>query len=232
MTTMSKSPARAFMRVSRRQSFLMLSTACAECRNTLNAGAGQTRASSSNSRWKMRQGKDIFAREAKVQGLKSRAAFKLLEMDSKYRIFRRGQTVVDLGYAPGSWSQVAADRTKPHGQVLGIDIIPAQPPKGVSTIQGNFLSPDVQEMVKDYLIRHKKGRPARPPASTTSSEGEESIGTDESAIIEDQPSYIDMERAGSETPDKSECVAETTKPKDGRLVDVSNRQPGEDFCKD
>ncbi|KAI8253165.1 rRNA methyltransferase 2 [Colletotrichum sp. SAR11_239] len=217
---MSKSPARAFMRVSRRQSFLMLSTACAECRNTLNAGAGQTRASSSNSRWKMRQGKDIFAREAKVQGLKSRAAFKLLEMDSKYRIFRRGQTVVDLGYAPGSWSQVAADRTKPHGQVLGIDIIPAQPPKGVSTIQGNFLSPDVQEMVKDYLIRHKKGRPARPPASTTSSEGEESIGTDESAIIEDQPSYIDMERAGSETPDKSECVAETTKPKDGRLVDI------------
>ncbi|KAI8153078.1 rRNA methyltransferase 2 [Colletotrichum sp. SAR 10_70] len=191
---MSKSPARAFMRVSRRQSFLMLSTACAECRNTLNAGAGQTRASSSNSRWKMRQGKDIFAREAKVQGLKSRAAFKLLE--------------------------VAADRTKPHGQVLGIDIIPAQPPKGVSTIQGNFLSPDVQEMVKDYLIRHKKGRPARPPASTTSSEGEESIGTDESAIIEDQPSYIDMERAGSETPDKSECVAETTKPKDGRLVDI------------
>lgn len=115
---------------------------------------------------------------------------------------------------------------------MGIDIIPAQPPKGVSTIQGNFLSPDVQEMVKDYLIRHKKGRPARPPASTTSSEGEESIGTDESAIIKDQPSYIDMERAGSETPDKSECVAETTKPKYGRLVDVSNRQPGQDFCKD
>ncbi|KAH0427408.1 cell division cycle protein [Colletotrichum camelliae] len=217
---MSTSTSRALMGISRRQPFPMLSGACVGCWHTLNAGGGQTRASSSNSRWKMRQGKDIFAREAKVQGLKSRAAFKLLEMDAKYRIFRRGQTVVDLGYAPGSWSQVAADRTKPHGQVLGIDIIPAQPPKGVSTIQGNFLSHDVQEMVKEYLVRHKKGRPTRPPASTTSSEGEESTGTEEAAVIEDQPSYIDMERAASETPASTEFVAETTKLKDGRLVDI------------
>ncbi|KAL1840620.1 hypothetical protein VTJ49DRAFT_271 [Mycothermus thermophilus] len=76
---------------------------------------------------------DAYAREAKVQGLKSRAAFKLLELDSKYHLFRRGrgQVVVDLGFAPGSWSQVAADRTAPNGVVVGIDIIPAQPPKGV-----------------------------------------------------------------------------------------------------
>ncbi|ERT01873.1 hypothetical protein HMPREF1624_00167 [Sporothrix schenckii ATCC 58251] len=107
----------------------------------------------SNTRWKARQGKDQYAREAKVRGLKSRAAFKLLEMDSRYRLFKPGQTVVDLGYAPGSWSQVAVERTKPAGRVLGIDLIPAQPPRGVSTIQGNFLAPTVRQMVKDFLAR-------------------------------------------------------------------------------
>jgi hypothetical protein len=60
----------------------------------------------SSKRWVERQSKDRFAREARVQGLKSRAAFKLLQINDKYRLFKPGQTVVDLGYAPGSWSQV------------------------------------------------------------------------------------------------------------------------------
>ncbi|BCR92331.1 RlmE family RNA methyltransferase [Aspergillus chevalieri] len=114
---------------------------------------------SSSKRWQARQQNDRYTREATVQGLKSRAAFKLLQIDEKYRIFRSGQTVVDLGYAPGSWSQVAVDRTKPNGRVLGIDIIPAQPPKGVSTIQGNFLSAEVQRYVQDFLRDPRRGRP-------------------------------------------------------------------------
>lgn len=61
---------------------------------------------SSSKRWQARQIKDHFTRAAAVQGLKSRAAFKLLQIDEKYHIFKSGQTVVDLGYAPGSWSQV------------------------------------------------------------------------------------------------------------------------------
>ncbi|KAF7858605.1 hypothetical protein EAF04_009205 [Stromatinia cepivora] len=139
-------------------------------------------ASSSSTRWKTRQGKDSFSREAKVQGLKSRAAFKLLEIDAKYRIFRRGQTVVDLGYAPGSWSQVAFERTKPGGRILGIDIIPAQPPKGVSTIQGNFLSAGVQESVKQFLSDPDRGRPRK------------SLFADDAENIEPEPSYIELER--------------------------------------
>ncbi|KAM7198680.1 O-ribose methyltransferase [Rhypophila sp. PSN 637] len=116
--------------------------------------------SSSNSRWKQRQGNDFFAREARVQGLKSRAAFKLLEMDTKYKLFKKSsrQMVVDLGFAPGSWSQVALERTKPDGYVLGIDLIPAQPPKGMNTIQGNFLSPGVQGMVKGFLLEEEGRR--------------------------------------------------------------------------
>ncbi|ELR07317.1 hypothetical protein GMDG_02497 [Pseudogymnoascus destructans 20631-21] len=115
--------------------------------------------SSSSTRWKSRQGRDSFAREAKVRGLQSRAAFKLLEIDSKYKLFKKGQTVIDLGYAPGSWSQVAVERTKPNGRIIGIDIIPAQPPKGVSTIQGNFLSKDVQAEIKRFLNDPHRGRP-------------------------------------------------------------------------
>ncbi|KAI1425026.1 23S ribosomal RNA methyltransferase [Xylaria sp. FL1777] len=162
--------------------------------------------SSSNSRWKIRQGKDVFAREAKVQGLKSRAAFKLLEMDSKYKLFRRGQTIVDLGYAPGSWSQVAVERTKPGGRVLGIDIIPAQPPKGVSTIQGNFLSPVVQGMVKDYLVEFMQRR------STAIREDE--FSDDEEVVISEKPSYIDAERAESTDSDHETSLSNR------KLVDV------------
>ncbi|KXH40545.1 FtsJ-like methyltransferase [Colletotrichum nymphaeae SA-01] len=169
------------------------------------------RASSSNSRWKMRQGKDFFAREAKVQGLKSRAAFKLLEMDAKYKIFRKGQTVVDL---------VAVERTKPNGQILGIDIIPAQPPKGVSTIQGNFLSPDVQGMVKDYLERARHRKRNSPPAEEDEeqeNDEEESSADSEATVIEEKPSYIDMERAASETTSTTKDGSEAKK---GRLVDI------------
>ncbi|OHE94685.1 FtsJ-like methyltransferase [Colletotrichum orchidophilum] len=152
------------------------------------------RASSSNSRWKMRQGKDMFAREAKVQGLKSRAAFKLLE--------------------------VAVERTKPNGQILGIDIIPAQPPKGVSTIQGNFLSPDVQGMVKDYLSRarhRKKTSPQAEEEDEQENEAESSSKDGEAIVIEEKPSYIDMERAASETTSVANDGVEAKK---GRLVDI------------
>ncbi|KAF2965693.1 hypothetical protein GQX73_g7888 [Xylaria multiplex] len=159
---------------------------------------GCVRWSSSNSRWKQRQGKDYYAREAKVKGLKSRAAFKLLEMDAKYRLFKRGQTIIDLGYAPGSWSQVAVERTKPNGRVVGIDIIPAQPPKGVSTIQGNFLSPAVQNMVKEYLVEYVQQDVETPG--------------DEEGTITEKPSYIDAERADS--------LDHETSLNDGKLVDV------------
>ncbi|KFY01109.1 hypothetical protein O988_02907 [Pseudogymnoascus sp. VKM F-3808] len=133
----------------------------AQCCSRANYALPLTRQSSSSSstRWKSRQGRDSFAREAKVRGLQSRAAFKLLEIDSKYKLFKKGQTVIDLGYAPGSWSQVAVERTKPNGRIVGIDIIPAQPPKGVSTIQGNFLSKEVQAEIKQFLNDPHRGRP-------------------------------------------------------------------------
>ena len=119
--------------------------------------AQQIRHKSSNA-WTTRATTDRFAREAKVQGFKSRAAFKLLEIDQKYKIFSPGQTVLDLGYAPGSWSQVAITMTRPGGRVLGVDVIPAMPPKGVSTLQGDFTLQSTREEIERFLSDRDRGR--------------------------------------------------------------------------
>lgn len=107
--------------------------------------------SSSSTRWKSRQSSDPYTRASKLAGLKSRAAYKLLEIHDRHRLFRSGATVVDLGYAPGSWSQVALSKVQPGGRVIGIDVIPAQPPRGVSTLQGDFLSEGIREEVRRFV---------------------------------------------------------------------------------
>ncbi|TKA83268.1 hypothetical protein B0A55_00805 [Friedmanniomyces simplex] len=132
---------------------------------------------------------DSYAREAKVAGLKSRAAFKLLEINAKFRLFHPGDTVVDLGYAPGSWSQVAVNRTAPGGRVVGIDVIPAQPPRGVSTLQGDFLSPAIREEMRKFVADPDRGRP-RGAGGLSHSRGD---GEDEGGITEEQ---LDEESKG------------------------------------
>jgi 21S rRNA (uridine2791-2'-O)-methyltransferase len=66
--------------------------------------------------------------------------------------------VVDLGFAPGSWSQVAVSKTNPGGRVIGIDVIPSQPPPGANALQGNFLSMEVRERLRDFVSDHDRGR--------------------------------------------------------------------------
>ncbi|KAL1609770.1 2' O-ribose methyltransferase [Nothophoma quercina] len=92
------------------------------------------------------------------------------------------------GFAPGSWSQVAVNRTTPDGRVIGIDLIPAQPPRGVSTIQGNFLSPAIQDDVRAYVRDPTLGRPRRQSIS------EEPDGLTEDQVDEMERGYIDIER--------------------------------------
>lgn len=169
------------------------------------------RPSSSGTQWKQRQGRDAYVRHAKVQGLKSRAGFKLLEIDAKYKLFKKGQTVVDLGYAPGSWSQVAVDRTRPHGRVIGIDLIPAQPPQGVAAFQGDFLSPIVQKLVKEFIAQSHSDRPPKARRDDVDEDGDNTII--------DQPSYIDRERHSAEStasPSNSTSTESTSR----NLVDV------------
>lgn len=125
-----------------------------------NSTTGPTRnaSTSSSTRWKSRAARDTYTRSARLSGLKSRAAFKLLEINDRHRLFRRGDTVVDLGFAPGSWSQVAVNRTAPGGRVVGIDVIPAQPPRGANALQGNFLSEEIREGVRDFVREEGRGR--------------------------------------------------------------------------
>ncbi|AOW06265.1 Mitochondrial 2' O-ribose methyltransferase, putative [Yarrowia lipolytica] len=132
------------------------------------------------SRWEMRQMKDKHVAMAKADGFRSRAAYKLQELDSMFRLFKPGMTVVDLGFAPGAWSQVAAQRVRPGGRVIGVDILPCIPPPGVSSIQGNFLSKETQNELKRVLAVSAMGVP----------KDKDSGG----AIGTAPPSYLDTER--------------------------------------
>lgn len=88
--------------------------------------------------WKQRRQSDPYVKRAREEGYRARAAWKLVELDDKDRLFRPGQLVVDLGAAPGSWSQVARERVGPDGKVIALDILPIDPIDGVVFIQGDF----------------------------------------------------------------------------------------------
>jgi 23S rRNA (uridine2552-2'-O)-methyltransferase len=92
----------------------------------------------SDKQWLRRHVTDQFVRKAKEQGYRSRAAFKLLEIDDKEKILRPGATVVDLGAAPGGWSQVAAKKVLPGGRVIAIDLLKIAPIHGVTVLQADF----------------------------------------------------------------------------------------------
>src|ERR1700760_3676793 len=81
----------------------------------------------SSQRWLTRQLNDPYVQEARLKGYRSRAAFKILEIDQKYKIFKRGQTIVDLGAAPGGWSQIAIQKVRTadstRGRVFAIDLL-------------------------------------------------------------------------------------------------------------
>ncbi|TAK84604.1 MAG: RlmE family RNA methyltransferase [Betaproteobacteria bacterium] len=92
----------------------------------------------SSKQWLRRHVTDSYVRKAKEQGYRSRAAFKLLELDEKEHFFRPGMLVVDLGAAPGGWSQVAAAKVRPGGRVIAIDLLPVAPISGVTVLEGDF----------------------------------------------------------------------------------------------
>lgn len=95
--------------------------------------------------WLQRQEKDPYVRKARQSHYRSRAAYKLAEIDKKDHLFRPRQTVIDLGAAPGSWSQYAADRIGDQGRVIAIDILPLEPIDNVLFIQGDFTEQVVYE---------------------------------------------------------------------------------------
>lgn len=92
----------------------------------------------SSTRWLQRQLNDPYVREAQRLGYRSRAAFKLLELDDRFGFLVKGAQVVDLGAAPGGWSQVAAERVGESGRVVALDLTPIEPMAGVDILEGDF----------------------------------------------------------------------------------------------
>jgi 23S rRNA (uridine2552-2'-O)-methyltransferase len=106
----------------------------------------------SNKQWLRRHVTDPYVRKAKAQGYRSRSAFKLLQIDAKEKILKPGQVVVDLGAAPGGWSQVAADKVKPAGRVIAIDLLPVAPISGVTALKGDFRGAALLEALRGAKV--------------------------------------------------------------------------------
>ena len=94
---------------------------------------------------------DAYVQRARAEGWRSRAAFKLTEVDDKDKLLKPGMIVVDLGSAPGSWSQVAAKRVSPGGRLIALDLLPMEPVLGVEFIQGDFHDAAVLQALVDTL---------------------------------------------------------------------------------
>jgi 23S rRNA (uridine2552-2'-O)-methyltransferase len=105
----------------------------------------------SSTRWLQRQLNDPYVHEARKLGFRSRAAFKLLELDDRFHFLKPGLRVVDLGAAPGGWTQVAVSRIGPKGKVVGMDILEFDPIPGAITMQGDFLADDSPDRLKEAL---------------------------------------------------------------------------------
>lgn len=110
----------------------------------------------SSTRWLERQLNDPYVEKARAEGYRSRAAYKIKEIDERFGIFQRGQCVVDLGCAPGGWLQVAVDRTaalKNRGHVVGIDIQDMDPVPGAEVMKLDFMDDEAPSIVKELAGR-------------------------------------------------------------------------------
>ena len=100
--------------------------------------------------WINRQKRDIYVRQSKVDGYRARSAYKLIEIDKKFKIFKNGMFILDIGAAPGSWSQYASKAIK-NGKIISIDLKEISPIDNGIHIKGDFTEPDIQEKIKENL---------------------------------------------------------------------------------
>jgi 23S rRNA (uridine2552-2'-O)-methyltransferase len=104
----------------------------------------------SSTRWLERQLNDPYVQRAKAENYRSRAAFKLLELDERFGLLKGAKAVVDLGIAPGGWSQVVRRRV-PQSRVVGIDLLPTDPIEGVAILQMDFMDEAAPERLREEL---------------------------------------------------------------------------------
>ena len=107
--------------------------------------------SNSSTRWLQRQLNDPYVSKARAEGYRSRAAFKIAELDEKFGLLKPGMKVVDLGCAPGGWSQVAVAKVGPSGKVVGCDLLEVDPVPGATLIVQDFLAEEAPDVMKGLL---------------------------------------------------------------------------------
>ena len=100
--------------------------------------------------WINRQRRDIYVRQSKLEGFRSRAIYKLKEIDERFKLTKNISTAIDLGAAPGSWSQYLSDKVK-KGKILAIDILKFDPIKNIHIIQGDFTDQKYQKKIVDFF---------------------------------------------------------------------------------
>ena len=101
--------------------------------------------------WVNKQRRDTYVRQSKVDGYRARSAYKLIEINEKFKIFKGGLSIVDIGAAPGSWSQYASKVTK-NGKIISIDLKEMEPIKNTFQIQGDFTDIEIQKEIRTKLI--------------------------------------------------------------------------------
>ncbi|MGE4220487.1 MAG: RlmE family RNA methyltransferase [Alphaproteobacteria bacterium] len=107
--------------------------------------------SASSTRWLQRQLNDPYVQEARRRGYRSRAVFKIEELEAKFKLLRRGMRVVDLGAAPGGWTQYAAEKVGPSGKVVALDLLEMDPVPGAVVLRGDLTDPAVEAQLRDVL---------------------------------------------------------------------------------
>ena len=105
----------------------------------------------SSTEWLARQLNDPFVAEARRLGYRSRAAFKLIQLDERFHLLASGRRIVDLGCAPGGWTQIAAQRAGARGKVVGIDLLATDPVAGATLLAGDFRDPATAERIRELL---------------------------------------------------------------------------------
>ena len=100
--------------------------------------------------WVNKQRRDTYVRQSKVDGYRARSAYKLIEINEKFKIFKGGMCVIDIGAAPGSWSQYASKVVK-SGKIISIDLKEMEKIENTIQIKGDFTQPDIQSQIKSYL---------------------------------------------------------------------------------
>tara|TARA_Y100000389_G_C17471274_1_gene531333 strand:- start:422 stop:1096 length:675 start_codon:yes stop_codon:yes gene_type:complete len=119
----------------------------------LKTARGRT---NSSSRWLSRQLNDPYVKQAQALNYRSRAAFKIIEIDEKFQIFKKNKIIIDLGAAPGGWSQIAA--LKNSGNILALDLLEMEEVEGVKFIQQDFTDPNIIKIIENILQNNFKSR--------------------------------------------------------------------------